>query len=112
MRGKISPMAMTQVLRNLPARSDDPNLLVGTETSDDAGVYKLADGMAIVQTLDFFAPLVDDPFVFGQIAAANALSDVYAMNGRPLTAMNIVAYPDNELPLTILGEILRARPIV
>ncbi|MDB5351565.1 MAG: selD [Planctomycetota bacterium] len=91
----------------MPPRSADPNLLVGTETSDDAGVYLLPDGSALVQTLDFFPPLVDDPFVFGQIAAANALSDVYAMNGRPLTAMNIVGFPDNELPLSILAEILR-----
>ena len=74
---------------------------------DDAGVYRLADGLALVQTLDFFPPLVDDPFTFGQIAAANALSDVYAMNGRPLTAMNIAVFPDDELPLSILAEILR-----
>lgn len=91
----------------MPARASDPNLLVGTETSDDAGVYLLPDGSALVQTLDFFPPLVDDPFLFGQIAAANALSDVYAMNGRPLTAMNIVGFPDNELPLSVLAEILR-----
>jgi selenide,water dikinase len=95
------------VLRDLPPRIADPDLLVGTETLDDAGVYRLADGLALVQTLDFFPPLVDDPFLFGQIAAANALSDVYAMNGRPLTTMNIVAFPDDKLPLTILGEILR-----
>lgn len=91
----------------MPARSSDPNLLVGTETADDAGVYRIAEGLALVQTLDFFAPLVDDPFIYGQIAAANALSDVYAMNGQPLTVMNIVGFPDNELPLSILGEILR-----
>ena len=91
----------------MPPRSADPNLLVGTETSDDAGVYLLPDGSALVQTLDFFPPLVDDPFTFGQIAAANSLSDVYAMNGRPLTAMNIVGFPDDELPLSILGEILK-----
>lgn len=95
------------MLRDLPPRIADPDLLVGTETLDDAGVYRLADGLALVQTLDFFPPLVDDPFLFGQIAAANALSDVYAMNGRPLTTMNIVAFPDDKLPLTILGEILR-----
>jgi len=100
-------MGIAQVLRELPGRGDDPNFLVGTETSDDAGVYRVAEGVALVQTLDFFPPLVDDPFAFGQIAAANALSDVYAMNGRPLTVMNIAAFPDNELPLTILGEILR-----
>src|SRR3954452_453359 len=103
----MSPSGIAQVLRDLPGRGDDPNFLVGTETSDDAGVYRLSPGLALVQTLDFFPPLVDDPFVFGQIAAANALSDVYAMNGRPLTAMNIVGFPDDELPLSILAEILR-----
>ena len=91
----------------MPGRGDDPNFLVGTETADDAGVYRLADGLALVQTLDFFPPLVDDPFTFGQIAAANSLSDVYAMNARPLTVLNIAAFPDNELPLEILAEILR-----
>jgi selenide,water dikinase len=100
-------MGIAQVLRELPGRGHDPNFLVGTETADDAGVYRLSDGLALVQTLDFFPPLVDDPFTFGQIAAANALSDVYAMNGRPLTALNIAAFPDNELPLSVLGEILR-----
>jgi selenide,water dikinase len=74
---------------------------------DDAGVYRIADGVALVQTLDFFPPLVDDPYAFGQIAAANALSDVYAMNGRPITVLNIAAFPDDELPLEILGEMVR-----
>ena len=91
----------------MPPRPSDPNLLVGTETSDDAGVYLVAPGLAMVQTLDFFPPLVDDPYDFGQIAAANALSDIYAMNARPVTALNIVGFPDNELPLSILAEILR-----
>ena len=91
--GKLAPLSVAQMLRGLPPRPLDPNLLVGTETSDDAGVYLLPDGSALVQTLDFFPPLVDDPFVFGQVAAANALSDVYAMNGRPITAMNIVGFP-------------------
>jgi selenide,water dikinase len=91
----------------LPPRPDDPALLVATETADDAGVYRIAPGLALVQTVDFFPPLVDDPFTFGQIAAANSLSDVYAMNGRPLTALNIVGFPDNELPLSILGGILK-----
>lgn len=94
-------------MRELPGRGGDPNFLVGTETSDDAGVYRLSEGVALVQTLDFFPPLVDDPFTFGQIAAANALSDVYAMNGRPLTVMNIAAFPDTELPLSVLADILR-----
>src|SRR4051794_16818540 len=103
----MSPSGIAQVLRDLPGRGDDPDFLVGTETSDDAGVYRLADGLALVQTLDFFPPLVDDPFVFGQIAAANALSDIYAMNARPLTAMNIVGFPDDDLPLSVLAAILR-----
>ncbi len=91
----------------MPPRPSDPNLLVGTETSDDAGVYRLRDDLAIVQTLDFFPPLVDDPYTYGQIAAANSLSDVYAMNARPLTVLNIVGFPDDELPLEILGAILK-----
>jgi selenide,water dikinase len=84
-----------------------PNLIVGTETFDDAGVFRLSDDLALVQTLDFFPPLVDDPFDFGRIAAANALSDVYAMGGEPITALNIVGFPDTELPYEILIEILR-----
>jgi selenide, water dikinase len=94
------------VLRGLP-KATDPNLLVGTETADDAGVYRLTDDIALVQTMDFFPPVVDDPYLYGQIAAANALSDVYAMGGEPKTAMNLVGFPDNKLPMTILGEILR-----
>jgi selenide,water dikinase len=82
-------------------------LLVGTETHDDAGVYRLTDDLALVQTIDFFPPVVDDPFVYGQIAAANALSDVYAMGGAPRTALNLVGYPDDKLSLDWLGEILR-----
>ncbi len=85
----------------------DPNLLVGTDTHDDAGVYRLTDDLALVQTIDFFPPVVDDPFVYGQIAAANALSDVYAMGGTPRTALNLVGYPDDKLSLDWLGEILR-----
>src|SRR3954463_13364264 len=103
----MSPSGIAQVLRGLPGRGDDPNFLVGTETADDAGVYRLADGLALVQTVDFFPPLVDDPFTFGQIAAANALSDVYAMNARPVTVLNIAAFPDAELDLAILGRILQ-----
>jgi len=105
--GKIPPLGIERILGHLPARSTDPNLLVGTETSDDAGVYRIGGALAIVQTVDFFPPLVDDPETFGRIAATNALSDIYAMNGRPITAMNIVMFPDDELPLSILGEILR-----
>jgi len=85
----------------------DPNVLVGTATADDAGVYRLSDDLAVVQTLDFFPPVVDDPYVYGQIAAANALSDVYAMGGTPKTALNLVGFPDDELPLEILARILQ-----
>lgn len=85
----------------------DPNVLVGTETADDAGIYRLSDDVALVQTVDFFPPVVDDPFIYGQIAAANALSDVYAMGGAPKTALNLVGFPDAKLPLELLGEILR-----
>ena len=86
---------------------DDPNLLVGLERADDAGVYKLNDELAIIQTIDFITPIVDDPYTFGQIAAANALSDVYAMGGRPLTAMNVVCFPIKSQDLSVLTEILR-----
>jgi selenide, water dikinase len=82
-------------------------LLVGTSTFDDAGVYKLRDDLAIVQTVDYFTPIVDDPYAFGQIAAANAMSDVYAMGGVPITVLNIVGYPITKLPPEILAEILR-----
>lgn len=85
----------------------DADLLVGLDTSDDAGVYRLSDDLALVQTVDFFTPVVDDPYVFGQIAAANALSDVYAMGGRPLTVLNLVGFPVSRLDKGILVEILR-----
>ena len=84
-----------------------PNLIVGMERVEDAGVYKLTDELAIVQTVDFFTPVVDDPFTFGQIAVANSLSDVYAMGGKPLTAMNIVCFPIQTMDIAILREILR-----
>ena len=84
----------------------DPNVLRGFDGAEDAGVYLLSDDLALVQTLDFFTPIVDDPRTFGQIAAANALSDVYAMGGRPVTAMNIVGFPSDKLDMGILGEIL------
>jgi len=98
-------LALAQVLRSLPSVKD-PNILVGTETHDDAGVYKLTEDLAIVQTLDFFGPIVDDPYLYGQIAAANSLSDVYAMGGTPKTALSLVGYPDDKEPLDWLGKIL------
>lgn len=84
----------------------DPNVLVGTSTSDDAAVYRLDDRRALVQTVDFITPIVDDPYDYGQIAAANSLSDVYAMGGRPLMALNIVCFPSKKVPLEVLGRIL------
>jgi selenide,water dikinase len=86
---------------------EDPNLIVGFERSDDAGVYKLSEDLAIIQTVDFFTPIVDDPYWFGQIAAANAISDVYAMGGKPLTAMNLVCFPIKTMDIEILKDILR-----
>lgn len=96
---------MDSVLRRLP-RPNDPNLLVGFETSDDAGVYQLSAELALVQTVDFLTPIADDPHTFGQIAAANSLSDIYAMGGKPVSALSIVGFPPNENP-DILEEILR-----
>jgi selenide, water dikinase len=98
---------LTQVLRLLPEQEPVPELLVGHETSDDAGVYKLTDDIALIQTIDYFTPIVDDPYMFGQIAAANALSDVYAMGGEPKTVLNIVGYPVKKLGPDMLAEILR-----
>jgi selenide,water dikinase len=92
---------------DLPAEGANPNVLVGFEGSDDAGVYRLRDDLAIVQTVDFFTPIVDDPFVFGQIAAANALSDIYAMGAEPISALNLVAFPLEQLGPEVLSEILR-----
>ena len=86
---------------------DDPNLLVGLERGDDAAVYRLNDELAIIQTIDFITPIVDDPYTFGQIAAANALSDVYTMGGRPLTAMNVVCFPIKNQQISVLSDILR-----
>ena len=82
-------------------------MLVGTETGDDAGVYRLRPDLAIVNTVDFFTPIVDDPYIFGQISAANSLSDVYAMGGDPVTCMNIVCFPKGKMDIEILGEILK-----
>ncbi len=94
------------MLRHVP-RSSDPRVLVGYETHDDAAVYQLSQSEAIVETVDFFTPVVDDPFLFGRIAAANALSDIWAMGARPLFALNLVGFPVNKLPWEVLGDILR-----
>ena len=103
---KLGPADLAHVLRQLP-RVDHPDVIVGTETSDDAGVFRLRPDLAIVNTVDFFTPIVDDPYVFGQIAAANALSDVYAMGADPVTALNIVGFPKGRLDIEVLGEILK-----
>jgi len=94
------------VLAKLPKQTD-PNVLVGFETADDAGVYRLTDDLALVQTVDFFTPIVDEPYTFGQIAAANSLSDVYAMGGRPISALSIVAFPGAGRDIDILEAIVR-----
>lgn len=102
----MGPGDLKAALSGLPL-IHDPNLIAGMERAEDAGVYKLNDELAIVQTVDFFTPVVDDPYLFGQIAAANALSDVYAMGGKPLTALNIVAFPAGKLDIAVLNATLR-----
>lgn len=103
---KLRPQLLEQVLSSLPT-SIDPAVLVGINTADDAAVYQLSDEIAIVQTVDFFTPIVDDPYMFGAISAANSLSDIYAMGARPLFALSIVGFPDRRLPIWVLNEILR-----
>jgi selenide,water dikinase len=103
---KIGQFDLAALLENIPSGSD-PNLLVGNAESDDAAVYRLGGGHTIVQTIDFFTPVVDDPRLFGRIAATNALSDVYAMGGRPILALAVVAFPMKVLPGAVLEEILR-----
>ncbi len=100
----MSPAVLDRILSRLPVQ-EDPNLLVGFAKRDDAGVYRLQDGLALVQTADFFTPIVDDPYAYGQIAAANSLSDVYAMGGRPLTALSLLCYPETG-DLGVLERIL------
>src|SRR5688572_18115155 len=103
---KLAAAAVHPLVAGLP-RPDRPDVLVGFSTADDAGVVQLRDDLAIVQTVDFFTPIVDDPYDFGRIAATNALSDVYAMGGEPVSALNLVAFPLEKLGAEVLGEILR-----
>jgi selenide,water dikinase len=103
---KIGPGDLQALLADLP-RPADPAVLVGSETADDAGVYRVSDELALVQTVDFFTPIVDDPYDFGRVAAANAVSDVYAMGARPVTALNLVAFSLEQLGAEVLAEILR-----
>ena len=103
---KLGAGVLSHILEKLPRGEKDPDLLVGYDSRDDAAVYRITDDIALVQTVDFFPPIADDPYTFGQIAAANALSDVYAMGGEVKTALNLVCFPES-MDLNILGEILR-----
>jgi selenide,water dikinase len=104
---KIAPGVLSEILRNSGSGIIPPELLVGIETADDAAVYRLNDEQALIATTDFFMPIVDDPFDFGRIAATNAISDVYAMGGTPIMALALVAMPVNQLPLEVIGEVVR-----
>jgi selenide, water dikinase len=103
---KLPPQGLAQVLSTMPSQAFSKDLLVGFDTSDDAGVFRISDEMALVQTVDFFTPIADDPATFGRIAANNSLNDVYAMGGVPMTALSVVCYPRDE-DLGVLGEIMR-----
>src|SRR5881409_2868824 len=103
---KIAPAALTEIFAKVPRPLLDPALLVGIETSDDAAVYRLNDEQAVVATTDFFMPIVDDPYDFGRIAATNALSDIYAMGGKPILALALVGMPINKLSPEVIGRIL------
>ncbi len=104
--GKFGGEALDRLLKNFEGESDE-NLLVGMESWDDAGIYRLSDKLALVQTVDFISAVVDDPYIFGQIAVSHALNNIYAMGTQPVTALNIVGYPTTELPMPVLGEILQ-----
>src|SRR5712671_5945397 len=104
---KLSPGLLAQVLSGLPKQPFDENLIVGFETADDAGVYRLRDDLALVQTLDFFTPIVDDPYDYGRISALNSINDVWAMAGTPITALAITCFPKKGVDPAILGEIMR-----
>ena len=104
---KLRPQALEKILAVLPPAKDYPNVLVGTDTVDDAAVYRISNDVAVVQTVDFFTPVVDDPYSFGAIAAANSLSDIYAMGATPRFALSVVGFPSNRLPLSVLEDILR-----
>ena len=103
---KLGAGVLSRILEKLPRGEKDPNLLVGYDSRDDAAVYQVTEELALVQTVDFFPPMVDDPYIFGQVAAANALSDVYAMGGEVKTALNLVCFPES-MDLNVLGQILQ-----
>src|SRR3982751_1059848 len=104
---KIAPAVLSEILASTPVRGLPKALMVGTETADDAAVYRLNETQALIATTDFFTPIVDDPYEFGRIAATNAISDVYAMGGRPIMALALLAMPVDRLPLEAIGEIVR-----
>jgi len=104
---KIAPAVLTEILASTPVRGLPEALMVGTETADDAAVYKLNQSQALIATTDFFTPIVDDPYDFGRIAATNAISDIYAMGGRPIFALAVVGMPLEKLPLSVIGRILQ-----
>ncbi|MES2531227.1 MAG: selenide, water dikinase SelD [Pseudomonadota bacterium] len=104
---KIAPGVLSEILKNSGGGLIPPELMVGIETADDAAVYKLNDSQALIATTDFFMPIVDDPYEFGRIAATNAISDVYAMGGKPIMALALVAMPVNQLPIAVIGDIVR-----
>ena len=104
---KIAPGVLSEILKNSGGGMIPPELMVGIETADDAAVYKLNDSQALIATTDFFMPIVDDPYEFGRIAATNAISDVYAMGGKPIMALALVAMPINQLPIQVIGELVR-----
>ena len=103
---KLGAGVLSRILEKLPRGEKDPNLLVGYDSRDDAAVYQVTEDLALVQTVDFFPPMVDDPYIFGQVAAANALSEVYAMGGEVKTALNLVCFPES-MDLNVLGQILQ-----
>src|SRR5207253_6947346 len=104
---KIAPAVLSEILASTPIRGLPKELLVGTETADDAAVYRLNDSQALVATTDFFTPMVDDPYDFGRIAATNAISDVYAMGGKPIMALAILGMPVDKIPVEMVREILK-----
>src|SRR4051812_9046316 len=104
---KIAPAVLSEILASTPIRGLPKELLVGTETADDAAIYRLNDEQALVATTDFFTPIVDDPFDFGRIAATNAISDVYAMGGKPIMALALVAMPIDKLTVEQIGAAIR-----
>lgn len=103
---KIAPKTLEQILQKLPKGKKDENLIVGYDTKDDAAVYKINDDVSVIETLDFFPPMVEDPYIFGQIAATNALSDIYAMGGKPIMALNIACFPE-DIEKDVIEKILK-----